>query len=134
MCQLSRAGLCLLAVGFLAALGCRGSVLNDERTVSVEPGAVKAVIIDGPVKDQKVTVAVNSPGAPVTVCVVLEKDRKAAEEALTQGKVPAGVLASKEKAEEATVETMVSAKNEFAVVLNNVSGKAAQVKLKITGR
>src|SRR5262249_13148325 len=116
------------------ATGCRRQVLNDERTVKLDPAAVQSFPIDAPIRDEQVKVKVSSPGAPVNVYVVLQKDQTAAEDALEVGKAPASSLGGKDKVEDATLDATVPAKSPFAVVLGNTSAKTAQVKMTITGR
>jgi hypothetical protein len=129
---LPRLAPCLLLLPLLVTAGCQQAV-KDERTVAVDQFDIRSAIYS-PARDQQVTVEVSSPGAPVNVYVVLEKDRAAVEKSLGDNKKPANVLASKEKVEQATLEVPIQAKNDFAVVLNGASGKTAQVKLKVTGR
>jgi hypothetical protein len=116
----------------LLAAGCQR--VNVEHTVQVEPEQVKAITIDPPRGDQKVSVTASSPGVPVSVYLVLEKDRQAAIGALENYKTPANVLASKEKVEQATLEATVPAKNGYAILLTASGGKKADVKLKVTGQ
>lgn len=114
-------------------VGCQK--VNYDRTVQVEPGDVQVVMIDPPRSAQKVSVVASSPGTPVDVYVVLEKDQEEAKQSLLSGKSPAKdkLLANKQKAEEATLEATVPAKNGFAVLVSGAK-KSTQVKLKITGR
>ena len=121
-----------LCVAFFSLTGCQR--VNYEKTIQVDPLGVQEIVIDAPRSDQKVTVAVSSPGAAVNVYLVLEKDKQAAVEALQADKKPANLLASKEKAEEATVEATVPAKNGYAVLLSSASGKKSDVKVKVTGK
>jgi hypothetical protein len=118
----------------LAVAGCQR--LNDERTVPLGPSQVHAVLYDAPRSDQKVSVTVSSPGAPVDAYLVLEKERQAVQDGLDRGQRPATakVLAGKEKVEEASLEATVPAKSAFAVLLNSKSNKTADVKVKVTGR
>jgi hypothetical protein len=123
---------CLLVLVLLGSSGCQR--LNHEATVQVEPTGVQSTIISAPRSDQKVAVDVSSPGAPVNVYVVLEKDEEAARDALGRQQKPANVLAGKEKVEQDTLETTIPAGKGFAVLLGSASNKTAQVKLKVTGR
>jgi hypothetical protein len=118
----------------LGISGCQR--LDADRTVKLEPSQVHAILFDAPRSDQKVSVTMSSPGAPVEVYLLLEKDREAAVQSLEQGKRPAKeqILASKDKAEEATLEATVPAKSGYAVLLNSKAGKTAEVKVKVAGR
>lgn len=120
--------LCLLTAGQPAGV----PQLDFERMLEVEPGQVRSLILDalsGPIKAR---VAVKSPGAPVHVYVVLEKDRDAAEERALRGKRPEKLLAHKEKTEDATLEAAVPARTAFAVLLVAADGKKAKVRVKVT--
>jgi hypothetical protein len=129
-----RAVVGVLAGCLVLAAGCKQRV-NEERTLSLEPGVTKPLQIDAPARDQQVTVTVASPGAPVSAYLVLEKNRAATEDALVAGKKPgANILAGSEKAEQATLEATVPAKEAYAVVVSNSSGKPAQVKVTIKGQ
>jgi hypothetical protein len=121
---------CLLAGAVLAA---DVPQLNDQRTVSVEVGEIRSVIYDALTGAITIKVEARSPGRPVHVYLVLEKDHKAAVESLGQGKRPDKLLASKEKTEDATLEAKVPAKTAFAVLLLTAGGKA-EVKLKVTAK
>jgi hypothetical protein len=79
-------------------------------------------------------VTISSASAPVSVYLVLEKDREAAQESLRLEKAPANVLAKQEKVQDATPEATVPAHSGCTVLLAPVAGKTVQVKLKITGR
>ena len=131
---LSASVLGLLALLGLGGAGCHGQRLDSESTMTVAPGEVKSKIVDAPRADQQVTVTVSSLGAPVTACVVLEKNRQAAEDALQSGKSPPNTLFGVAKGEDATLQGTVPAKEEYAVLVSNAGSKAAQVKVRITGR
>ncbi len=118
--------------GCLALAGCKQR-LNEEHTMALEPGMTKSLQIDAPTGAQKVTVTVASPGVPVRAYLVLEKDRTAAEDALVAGKKPASALAATE-GDQGTLEGTVPAKEAYAVVVSNGSGKPAQVKVTIKGQ
>ena len=129
-----KARLCLVL--FLSAMpplltGCQR--LNDERTVSVSLGDPYSIEYSAPRYEQKVTIQVSSPGAPVSAYLVAEPDRQAAQLLLNQKKTPEKSLAGKEKAEEFTLEATVPAKTAF-VLLIRADKKEAQVRVKATGR
>lgn len=117
----------------LAAAGCQP--VNYENSMQVEPGTIHPVEISAPSRDQNIRVSVTASGAPVSVYVVLQKDRDAVESAILGGKAldAAKVLASQEKAESATLDAKVPAKNDYAVLVYNGPGKTAQVKISIKG-
>ena len=121
----------LLAAALVLA-GCQRG-LNVERSVEVEPHEVKSVIIDAPKKDQTLKVEVRSPGAPVDVYLVLEKDREAVERQLTDDRKTSNALASKLKVEADTLEANVPANSGFAVLLMHRKPKSITVGLKVTG-
>jgi hypothetical protein len=114
--------------------GCRRS-LTYEKTVTVDAGdAYHAQTIDPLAREQQVTVTITSATAPVSVYLVLEKDREAAQDSLRLEKAPSNVLAKQEKVQEATLEATVPAHSSYTVLLVPVAHKTAQVALKITGR
>jgi hypothetical protein len=127
----SRLVLCVLGLCLLLGGGCRRQTLDDERTVSLDAGALKSFPVDAPRRDEKVTVTFSSPGVPVSVYLV---DAKAAEQAIDTIRPPANALASAVSTEQGTIEGTVPAKTEFAVVLHNPGTKATQVKMTIKGR
>ncbi|MBY0524691.1 MAG: hypothetical protein K2R98_14905 [Gemmataceae bacterium] len=128
----------LLSVMLLAGCAIQ-KPLSVEKTLDVGPGESRVVLVDAPVRDQKVNVSVNSGGVPVDVYVILEEsDDKALEiagKATMSGQAPAGALASNQKSAEANVDATIPAKKAFAVlVCNNVNNKKADVKVKVTSK
>ena len=125
---------CLLL--FAAAMlplftGCQR--LNDERTVSVSFADIHVIEYDSPRYDQKLTIEVRSPGAPVTVYLVLKENSEAGQKRMNQNKAPEAALAGKDKTEEATLEGTVPAKKGF-VLLIRADKKKADVHVKTSGR
>src|SRR5271157_5909354 len=116
---------CLLALGLLGGSGCQR--LNDERTVTFDDNNISSITYDGPIwMSEKVSVHVSSPGAPVTVYLVLEKDYAATEAAVRneeKGKPPTAFLDKKENIEDGSVEGTVPAKSKFAIIVKNELGK-----------
>jgi hypothetical protein len=128
---------CVLSLAVAACLGAGCKLqqrLDRTLTVSVSPGETKPTKIDAPIADQQVTVTADSPGVPVSVYLVLEKDRTSVEDALFNSKRPEKALDGKDKVEQATLQGTVAAKNDFAVVIWNPGLKPATVKLTISGR
>jgi hypothetical protein len=123
--------LLLLAAMMPLLSGCQR--LNDERTVHVTAGSVQPIEFDPPRYDQKLTVSVHSPGAPVTVYLVRQENSEAAQNRMYQGKAPEESLAGKEKVEETTLEATVPAKTAFALLIR-ADKTTAEVHLKTTGR
>jgi hypothetical protein len=123
---------CGLLLGLLVvtAPGCQR--VNHEKTYTIEPGEIKSILFDAPRSEQKVTVQVSSPGAPVSVYLVTAADEDAALKAASRGSGPA-VLAGKEKAEDISLEAAVPAKTAYAVVLE-AHAKKAEAKLRVSGR
>jgi hypothetical protein len=128
-----RIALFVCALLFLPVAGC---TFKYEDTVSLDQNDVKSRKVDGPSKDQDVTVTLSSPGVPIDAYLVLEEDRKKLESLLTGGAKPKekdGVLAAKEKAEEITLTARIPAKKAYAIILAGAQ-KKTDVKLKITGK
>ncbi|HTU17581.1 MAG TPA: hypothetical protein VMG10_05910 [Gemmataceae bacterium] len=130
-----KARVCLLL--FLAAMlppllaGCQR--LNDERTFTIPPLAIQLIEYSEPRYQQKVTIHISSPGAPVTAYLVPAKDKDEAQKQMDNNKAPAAPLAGKEKAEEITLEATVPAKTAF-VLMVRADKKKAEVHIKTTGR
>jgi hypothetical protein len=121
----------LLCGSILLAAGCKP--LDLERTVEVDPGSSYSFMIDAPKRQQKITIAVKSPGAPVDVYVVAEKDREEAEKGLLVLQPVKNALASSEKVEDKTFEATIPAKTAFAIIIYNRNPKKASVTIKATG-
>ncbi len=129
-----RTRLCLmwaLLSGMFLLAGCQP--LKIEKTMAVPLRGVGSLIVDPPRYEQKVTVQVSSPGAPVSAYLVRESDMAAAQTLMESGKAPSSPLAGKEKAEDFTLEATVPAKTGYALLLR-AEKKNANVKVKVTGR
>jgi hypothetical protein len=123
----------VLVLCLLALTGCGKKVLHDE-AVALEPGKTEAITFKGLRKGQTVSVETSSPGVPIDVYIVLEKDKNTAMEALGQDKAPANSLAGEAKTQGKTLEAVVSEGDGVAVLLSNppTAGKKADVKVKVT--
>ena len=125
-----------IAARLLRAAGC-GKV-NMEKAATLEPGDFKAITIDAPRGEQKVSVSATSTGAPIDVYVALEGDQdaalKLAEDLARGNKPPSSVIASKQKDTEATLDAVIPARKGYSVLLVNGSTKKADVKIKIAGK
>jgi predicted glutamine amidotransferase len=119
--------LCMLVL--LTQPGCKK--LNDDRFVEVEPGEEKLIIADPASRDQSVTVSWDSEGAPVNVYLYLEKDQKAASDAIALGKNSDKVLASKKLSNEDTLQVQVPSGEKLVVMMT--SRKQAKVRVKMVG-
>jgi hypothetical protein len=117
----------------LVSAGCLRQRLDVDLTLQVEPGKIIPRIIDAPRADQNVTLTVDAADAPVNVYLVLAKDSEADADAMLSGMRPAHALAGQDKVQQASLEATVPAGNDFAVLVLT-TGKATQVKLKLTGR
>jgi len=120
-----------LFAGALLTAGCQR--LNEERTMSLLPGESKHLIFSAPAYEQKLTVQVSSPGAPVSAWLVRESDSEAAQDQLQKNKSPDAPLAGKEKAEDITLDTTIPAKTGYILFIR-AEQKRAEVKVKVTGR
>jgi hypothetical protein len=125
-----------IAACLVLAAGC-GKV-NLEKSATLEPGDFKAITIDAPRSEQKVSVSATSTGAPIDVYIALEGDPdtalKLAEDLARGSKPPASVIASKQKATEATFDAVIPARKGYSVLLVNGSTKKADVNIKIAGK
>jgi hypothetical protein len=122
--------LCSLPL-MLTAGGCQK--LDYSKTFDLQSSEVHELIVDPPSRDQTVKIVANSKGVPISVYLVLEKDAAAAKNALMNHRKPdlSTVLASKDKAEEVTIEGRVPAKNGYVVLVGGAN-KPTKVDLKIT--
>jgi hypothetical protein len=122
----------LFALLLLVLPGC-GQKLNYETTVDLDEGQVQSILIDAPKSEQKVTVTVNSAGAPIDAYIVLDKDKEAGKQALLNRQKPPQSLAGKVKTQDATLEATVPANTGFALLVGGAS-KNSRVSVKVTGR
>jgi hypothetical protein len=122
-----------MALVLVLSAGCQK--LNYDRSVSLASSEVQSILIDAPKRDQKVTVAIASPGVPINAYLVLEQNKDAVQEKLLNQKKPdAGkILASVEKSQDGTLEATVPGGSSFAVVIGGAA-KNTQVQVKVTGR
>jgi len=114
----------------VAQSGCKK--LNDNRTVEIEPGEEKLIIADPVSRDQSVTVSWDSEGSPVSVYLFLEKDQKAASDAITLGKASDKMLAKKEQSSEDSLQVQVPSEEKLVVMMT--SRKQAKVRVKMVGK
>jgi hypothetical protein len=120
----------LYVLGLLTQAGC-AKKLNDARVVQVEPAEEKLIIADPASRDQTVTVTWNADGTPINIYLFLEKDQKAASQAITLGK-DSGLLGSKTKADRGTLEVQVPSGEKLVVMLT--SYKQASVRVHMSGQ
>jgi len=122
----------LLALSLLVAVGCQR--LNVEKDIHVSPGEVQDVIIDAPRSEQKIKVDVTST-APIDVYVILSSDQQVVKDKLLGNRSPdpSKLLANQQKAENASLDATIPAKNEFRILLAGAK-KPADVKVKVTSR
>jgi hypothetical protein len=125
--------LACLALSLPGLGGCQK--LDIQRSVTLAPGDVKNLQIDAPRSDQKVRVTLASSDSAINAYLVLQKDHDAVDQALQAGNRPdpSAVLASQEKAKEATLEATVPAKSGFSIFFNGAT-KPTTVSVQVTGR
>ena len=121
-----------LLILFVATSGVGCQRLNHERTIDLNEGDVREIVIDGPRGEQLVTVSVNAD-SPVDVYVVLEGDLEKTRNTLMNQKTPTGELACKRAVRNDSLEATIPARSNFAVLLSGAR-KRTDVKLKIMGR
>jgi hypothetical protein len=125
-----------LIVSALLAAGC--SKMNLDRTVTLEGGQFRAIMIDPQPSNQRITVTVTSSGPPIDVFAIREADEnaalKVAEDALRSNKSPPNALDGRPKVTEATFTMSVAAKTSLSILLINGSSKKADVTIKMVGR
>jgi hypothetical protein len=88
------------------------------------------IIADPASRDQSVTVTWNADGTPIDIYLFLEKDQKAASQAVTLGKT-SGLLGSKTKADRGVLEVRVPSGEKLVVMLT--TSKQASVRVHISG-
>jgi hypothetical protein len=124
----------LVVVVLLGVSGCQKASNTSviDATLDVPSQGTKAKIVDGPSREQKISVSAQCENGSFSVYVLLEKDREAFEEKLTNLKtLPATTLSKQEKTKEASLATTVPAKQDYAILLLNPGSKSIQVKLKV---
>lgn len=124
---LTRVG--LLAVALFAA-GCQ-SKLHDERTLNLDVGSIRTILIDAPRYDQQVVVTMTA-NADVTIAAYLKKNQSAVEAQLERNSNPSAVLAFQENVRNTTLNLTVPGKEDWVVRVQS-DKSAATVKLSIKG-
>jgi hypothetical protein len=121
-----------LAALLAGLAGCQK--LNYEKTITVAPAEVQAILVDAPSGEQKLTVDINPNGVAVDVYVVLEDKHEAVKQKLLGGGKPdpADIRGGQEKLEGGKVEATIPAGKGFAVLIGNAR-KKTEVKVKVTG-
>lgn len=112
----------------ISVVGCQK--VNVEKKYTLSPGDVKTLIVDGPAREQAVTVDFTSTG-PVDVYVAVEKDVNDANDKVAAPKTSLGSEKGKEKG---TVKATIPAKAAYGVVLVNAKKKDTEVTLTLKGQ
>jgi hypothetical protein len=123
--------LLVCGVALLGLIGCGPRVLH-EQSWEIDPGQARGPVLQDLKKDTKISVEVSSPGTPVGVYLVLEKDEKAVLDALGAEKAPPNTLASEAKTEGKTLEVTMPERTGLVILIHNppVNQKQASVKVK----
>ena len=119
----------LLALTVVLA-GC--TRVKDEKTVSIDPGEVKKLMIDPQKSDLKLTVTGHSADAPVNACLVTQDDEEASMPPLMSGKAPPKALASALASKDFNLEATLPAGKGGTVLL--AGDKKTQVQVTIVGK
>src|SRR5262245_49546873 len=119
----------LVLAGVILVAGCQAK-LNVEKSFAMQSGDTQFLLIDAPVGEQKINVAVSSGGVPVNLYVVPGSTGEQAASAIKDKK---GVLASKAGAADPAVDATIPAKQAFVVAVETPE-KPANVKIKVTSR
>ncbi len=118
-------------LALMAALaGC--ARVKDEKTVAVEPGEVKKLIVDPQKSDLKLTVTGHSTDAPVNACIVTQDDEEASMPPLMSGKAPPKALASALASKDFNLDATLPAGKGGTVLL--AGDKKTQVQVTIVGK
>lgn len=115
----------------LICAGCGPQSIYDQE-VSLKAGDIQPIVFGPFSKEQTVTVAVSSPGSPVSVYVFDNEQTEFVDYAITFGKPPENVLAGEASTESATLTATVPADKEIVVRLQPTGQQEAKVQLKIT--
>jgi hypothetical protein len=118
-----------LLTGILLTAGCQAK-LDIAKSYAVQQGETKFILIDAPMGEQKIKVAVGSGGVPVNLHVIAGATQEQAEKAIQEKK---GILASKTNTPDPTVEATIPAKQGYVVTVE-CPDKPANVKIHITSR
>ena len=119
----------LLALTVVLA-GC--TRVKDEKTVALEPGEVKKLMIDPQKSDLKLTVTGHSADAPVNACLVTQDAEEASMLPLTNGAAPPKALASALASKDFNLEATLPAGKGGTVLL--AGDKKTQVQVTIVGK
>ena len=119
-----------LLVLLVVLAGC--TRVKDEKTVSIDPGEVKKLIIDPQKSDMKVTVTGHSADAPVNACLVVQDDEEASMTPLTNGQAPPKALASAIASKDFNLEATLPTGKGGVVLL--AGDKKTDVKVTIVGK
>jgi hypothetical protein len=123
---------CLAGLGLLAIVSGCGQPINVEKTVSMQPAQHYApILVDGPKRDQKITVEFTSSDVPIDVYIVLGKDETVILRELDKAKPKVDSLASKLGSKGDTLTATIAAGKDYGVYLTNAAKKTnVTVKLK----
>jgi hypothetical protein len=117
---------------------CPPGELRYEKTFKLGPLAVQEIMVDGPDKEQKLTVTITPNVAILNAYLFKTADSEAVERAVQADKEPAAALLlargkSKGAGKAFTFEAKVPAKTGYTLLIKN-GNQAAKVKLKVVGR
>lgn len=121
----------MLALFAVSPVACQR--LNDERTLTLPAGGIQTIEYSAPRYAQKLTISVNSPGAPVSVYLVKQEESETARNRMDASKAPDAPMAGKENAEEINLEAIVPATTAYTLLIR-ADKKRAEVRVKVTGR
>ena len=109
-------------------VGCR-TKLNDESSMTLNPGDIKSREIDAISGEQKVNISAKADSGEFDIYFFLAKDQTEVEK--NPAKAGAKILDKKLKTGEATLSATVPANEKATVMLMPAGNKKAEVKLKI---
>jgi hypothetical protein len=98
-----------------------------EKTYRSDPGDVNTLIIDGPKRDQDVTINFTSTG-PIDIYLAREKDINEALETIAAPKV---FLAKSENQKKGTLTAKVPAQSAYGVAILNARNRGTEVTVKV---
>jgi len=129
--------LCLVLLGATNALSAQKPRLRIEKTYTIDAQSLQILGVDGPARQQKVSVTVEPGKAGVSAYLVKEADENTVTDALVSDKAPPASLllahrVSKDRPEKYTIKATIPAKTGYSLILKTGT-KTTSVKFAIIG-
>ena len=126
-----RFGQFMLLFMAIACSGCTAQ-LNDQRTLTLEVGEIRTIVLAPVEREQIIKIAARSPDCPISVYVYLSENDEEVDRKITLGKPSDLILSSQTESEEIALEANIPANKEAMVRVASASPDKATVHLVIT--